>query len=173
MKRATILVSILAFIIVIGGFVYFVAGVSATSAPIKKYQYSGSMSQLITGLRKYASNNPAISFRITDTTGSRADGYAIYTAIEATKNLHQLEYHLRCEESDNNSEATTTKIALVFAYDATNNSGGYQKNGRGVNVLVDRFDEDFLPGLKKSQNIKLSPIQPTFLDPLKHLWNGD
>jgi len=171
MEKTTILVGILAFIIVIGAFVYFVSGVSATIPPIKKYQYMGSMNRLITGLGNYASKTPDMTFKITDTAGNRGDGYAIYMNVKMIKDRHQFEYHLKCEEND--SKPTITKTALVFAYDATNNSGGYGMSATGINVLIENFDNDFLPRLKTSQNIELSAVKPTFLDPLKHVWNGD
>jgi hypothetical protein len=157
MKKASIASVVLVVIMLIGAFVYFVTRVSGTSASIKKYRYSGSINQLITGLRKYASDNPDMTFKITDTTGTRTDGYDIYMDIKMIKDKHHLEYSLMCEKSNDNSEPAATKVELVLAYDATNNSGGYRMGARGIKPLVDNFDTDFLVGLQNSQNIKLSP----------------
>jgi hypothetical protein len=114
-----------------------------------------------------------MSFEITDTTGNSINDYAIYMDVKMIKDRHHFEYTLKCEKNNDNSEPATTKIELVFAYDATNNSGGYQASAPGVKVIVSNFDTDFLVGLKNSQNITLSPIQPALLDPLKLWWDGD
>lgn len=172
-EKAPIIAIIPVVIIFIGAFVYFVSGVSSTFASIKKYQYSGSINQLITGLRRYASNNPDVTFKITDTTGNRTNGYGIYMEVKMIKDRHHFEYSLMCEKNDDSGMPDATKVELVFAYDSTSNSGGYKKRAHGIKVLIDNFDTDFLVGLKNNQNIKLSPIQPTFLDLLKHWWNGD
>jgi hypothetical protein len=173
MKKGTIVALILVFVIFFGAFVYFVTGVSATGAPIKKYQFFGTINQLLTGLQKYASNNPDMTFKITDTTGNQTNGYAIYMEIKMLRDEHHIQYTLKCEKNTDNSNDVETKVELVFAYDATFISGGYQKNARGVKVLVDYFDTDFLVGLENNQHIKLITLKPTFFDPLKHFWNGD
>ena len=173
MKKAAIAGLIFGVLVFIGAFVYFVSGVSETSAPIKKYQYSGSINQLINGLRRYASANPNMTFKVTDITGSRTNGYAIYTDIKMIKDQHHFEYSLKCEKNSEDSAPAITKAELVFAYDSTSNTGGYGAGAQGIKVIIDNFDNDFLVGLKNNQNIKLTPIQPTFLDPLKHWWSGD
>jgi hypothetical protein len=85
------------------------------------------------------------------------------------KDRHQLEYTLKCE----NEDTLTSKVALIFAYDSTTLSGGYGNKATGIGVLIKHFDENFLTSFQKSQNIKLTTIRPTFLDPLQHIWNGE
>jgi hypothetical protein len=164
MKKAAIAGFIFGVLVLIGAFVYFVSGVSATIAPIKKYQYSGSIDQLINGLRRYASANPDMTFKVTDITGDRFNGYATYMDIKMIKDRHHFEYSLKCEKKNQDNAPATTKAELVFAYDSTSNSGGYGAGALGIKVLIDNFDKDFLVGLKNNQNITLSPIKPTFLD---------
>ena len=161
-----VILGILAFI---GAFVYFVSGVSGTAAPIKKYQCSVNVDQFIKGLRKYTADHPDMTFNVTDTVGSQANGYAYYSDITMIKDGLHLEYSLEFE----NEVGMTSKVELVSALDLTNLSGGYRSGAHGIVVLVSYFDSNFLLGFQKSQNIQLSPIKPTFLDPLKHWWTGD
>jgi hypothetical protein len=172
MKKAVVGI-ILVVIIFIGAFVYFVSGVSGASAPIKKYWYSGNIGQLIAGLRKYTSNSPDMTFKVTDTVGWPAEGYAIYMNIKTMYDGHHIEYSLECEKNNDNGDPNTTKIELVVAYDATTLTGGYRDKAAGIRAIIKNFDENFLVGLQKSQNIKLTVIKPTFPDPLKHAWNGE
>ena len=67
-----------ALICFIAIFIYFAAGVSSTYPPIRQYEYLGTTNQFIDGIRKYASTNSDAAFKITDTTGNKKNGYAIY-----------------------------------------------------------------------------------------------
>lgn len=155
MKKGIIIAVIAA--LVIGGFIYFVAGVSSVTPPIKKYQYLGSVNQLLSGIQGYASTNPNVTFKITDTVGSRSNGYGIYMTIGMKKNGHDITYRLMCEGDDNNS-IVKTKVHLILAFDETAKTGGYQLNGKGIKPLVDDFETDFLVGLKNKQNLQIIPL---------------
>ena len=126
--------------------------------------------QLIIGLKKYASNNKDMTVNVTDTVGSPANGYAMYLDLKMKKDRHQLEYTLKCE----NEDTVTSKVALTFAYDATNLSGGYGNNATGIGVIIKHFDSDFLAGFQKSQRIKIDcKLSQPFSIRLKHAWNGE
>lgn len=153
--RKTILITIgVALIVFIAIFLYFVTGVSSTYAPIKQYEYSGTTDQLITVIRKYASTNSGITFEITDTTGNKKNGYATYMSIEA-KNI---EYSLKCEEQNSDSNLSKTIVSLVGAYDKSRNIGGYSTEAKGISGMIDKFDLNILKPLRNSQNIKITPL---------------
>ncbi len=156
MKKGIIIAVIAA--LVIGGFIYFVAGVSSVSPPIKQYQYLGTVNQLLSGIQGYASTNPDVNFKITDTVGSRDTGYGIYMDVAIKKNGHDITYHLMCEKNEDNSTIVKTEIHLVLAFDETDKTGGYQLNGKGVKPLVDSFDTGFLVELRNKQNINITPL---------------
>lgn len=84
--------------IFIGTCIYFVAGVSSTYHPIKKYQFSGSVVQLLSGLKSYSATNSNVSFRITDTTGSKENGYGIYMDVDVKSSQGDILYNLECEK---------------------------------------------------------------------------
>lgn len=154
MKKGIIIAVIVA--LVIGGFIYFVAGVSSTSAPIKRYEYSGSINQFVTAIKNYASTNPNVSVKITDTVGDRKADYGIYISIDMKINKDSISYNLECEKSDGATNKTT--IQLVEAYNKTRITGGYIKDAKGVKPLVDDFESDFLTPLKNKQNINVIPL---------------
>lgn len=156
-KIIIITISIVVLAILIGCFVYFVSGVSAVSPPIKEYQYLGSVNQLIAGMQKYATTNNNVTFKITDTVGSREKGYGIYMTVGIKNNGHDITYRLMSESDDNNS-IVKTKVHLILAFDETAKTGGYQLSGKGVRPLVDSFDTSFLVDLKNKQNITISPL---------------
>lgn len=86
MKKTIFITTGLASISFIAIFIYFVTGVSSVSPPIKKYQYFGSVNQLISGFEKYSSNHSALTFKITDTVGVFENGYAYYLTIKMMNN---------------------------------------------------------------------------------------
>ena len=157
MRKTVIIVFLLAVLIVIGFFIYFVAGVSSTYPPIKKYEYAGTINQLTTNIRNYASVNSDVSFKITDKVGSPQNGYATYGTIKTKGHGSDIEYSIKCEESNSGNLIKTT-ISLVEAYDITRNVGGYSKEAKGIEPLVNNFDVNFLTPLRNSQNIKITPL---------------
>nr|WP_068886954.1 hypothetical protein [Pedobacter panaciterrae] len=88
----------LIFVGFISTYVYRVLSISSVYPPIKKYVYSGSANQLITGIREYVSINSNVSFKITDTVGDINTGYATRVDIEIKHQLHYITYNLQFEE---------------------------------------------------------------------------
>jgi hypothetical protein len=156
-KLIILIASILGFVIIIGCFIHFVTGVSSTYPPIRKYEYIGDYNQFIYNIRKYTSTKSAVKFKVTDTVGSKDNGYAIYLELETIVNQDSIQYGLKCEEYQGNKGKTI--ISLVEAYNKTKNTGGYSKNAKGVNPLVSNFDTNFLTPLKNSQNVQITPFE--------------
>lgn len=154
MKKIVIIPISLALICVIGFFIYFVSGVSATYPPIREYEYMGTTSQLIDGLRKYASTDSDVVFKVTDTTGYKKTGYAIYMDIK-TGNI---KYGLKCEEQNAEGNLRKVNISLVEALDTAQLIGGYSKGAKGIDALVDNFNSTILKALKNNQNIQITPL---------------
>jgi hypothetical protein len=151
--KKTILISIgiglVAF--VIGVFIYFAAGISATYPPIKEYKFSGNVDQLISGMREYTIANPEMILKKTDTTGNKKNGYAFYFTIEKT----MIEYSLECENDISNG---STLIQLVSAYDKARNVGGYSKEAKGIDGLVKQFELDVLKPLADNHNLRITAL---------------
>ena len=142
----------------IGLLIYFGASISSTYPPIKKYEYPSTFSQLISAIHNYASIDSAITFKITDTTGYKEDGYAIYLDIETKINRSNIEYDIKCEEHNSNDNLYKTEISLVGAIDKTLIIGGYSKDAKGIKPLVDEFDLNVIKPLNDNQNIKIIPL---------------
>lgn len=138
--KVIIPISIIGLVIIIGFFVYFVSGLSSTYPPIRKYEYKGSLNQLVTSIREYTLTNADVKFKITDTVGNKENGYAIYLNIETKTNQDSIEYGLKCEEYNSKGNPNLTIISLVEAYNKTQNTGGYSKKAKGVDGLVNEFE---------------------------------
>jgi hypothetical protein len=157
-KLIIIIGSVLGLVIIISCFVHFVSGVSATYPAIKKYEYSGSFKQLMSNIRNYTSIDSNLSVKITDKVGTKKNGYATYVSIDIKGNPSDIEYSIECEES-NSGKLTKTTISLVEAYDKTHNTGGYNKEAKGIKPLVNNFDINFITPLGNTQNIKITPLE--------------
>jgi hypothetical protein len=157
MKKTIIIVLGLILVGFVGTCVYRVLSISSVYPPIKKYVYSGSANQLITGIREYVSTNSNVSFKITDTVGDNNTGYATRVDIELKHQMHYITYNLQFEEKKDGM-IVKTSIELLGAYDKTGNIGGYIKEAKGVKPLVDVFESDFLIPLKNKQNINITPL---------------
>jgi hypothetical protein len=72
----------LSLISLVGTCLYFVAGVSSTSPPIKQYEFNGSVHQLLTYIKAYTTVNPSVAIKITDITGNEKNGIATYMDIQ-------------------------------------------------------------------------------------------
>jgi len=142
----------------VGTCIYFVAGVSATIPPIKKYEFSGNVDQLLTGIQKFTSTNSGITFQITDKTGNKENGYGTYFDIKIKIDTSILEYNLECEKSSKRDDTIKTLIQLIGAHNEMNYSvGGYGINGVGVKPMVKDFEIRFLAKLKSQQYIVITP----------------
>jgi hypothetical protein len=156
-KLIIVISSVLGLGIIIFLFVHFVSGVSATYPFIKQYEYSGSFKQLMSNFNNYAATNSNLSVKITDKVGTEKNGYATYVSIEMKSNQNDIEYSIKCEE-DNSGKLTKTLINMVEAYDKTHNTGGYSKEAKGIEPLVNNFDVNFLMPLSNTQHIKITSL---------------
>ena len=153
MKKIKLIILIVVPVGLLGYLIYYAGELSATYPSIEKYEYSGSINQLFSDFRKYVSTHQNITFKITDTVGSIKYDYAIYADVEMENNHNDIEYTLKFEEFGSGSEHNKTKIELIFAYDKINNKGGYSKEAKGINALIDNFKLGVLNPLK----IKIVP----------------
>ena len=122
MKKGIIIAVIAA--LVIGGFIYFVSGITSGNSVIKKYAYSGDVKEFISHVQSFSAKDSSVVSKITDTTGTVQKGYTFYISIELKDNGHDILYSIACE-SDGKSAASGTAIELVMAYDKINKVGGY------------------------------------------------
>ena len=142
----------------IGTCIYFVGGVSATGAPIKKYKFSGSINQLLSGIKEYTTINPNVSLKITDTTGNKENGYGIYMDVKVKGSTRETLYNLECEKNNDDGEPPKTLVQLIGAFDAKNYKiGGYGIKGIGVKNMVKDFEAGFLADLRKQQKLSIMP----------------
>lgn len=136
--RKRTIIAIIFVLVIITAFIYFVSAVSSVSPPIKKYLYLGSVDQFVSGIQNYASNHPNVAYKITDTVGNHDNGYANYMTIEIKKQ-HNIRYRLMFEPDNN--KVIKTNVNLILAYDETNETGGYQMKAKGVQTLVNQFND--------------------------------
>ena len=144
---------------IIGTCIYFVAGVSSTFPPIKEYEFSGSVDQLLAGIREYTILNPNAKLTITDTTGGKENGYGIYMDVELKKDTSLLLYNLECEKIDQNNNPPKTLIKLIGAFNKHNYKvGGYGIKGIGVKGMIDDFEIEFLMRLKRQKHMTINAL---------------
>jgi len=144
----------------VGTCIYFVGGVSATIPPIKKYEFSGSVDQLLSGIQKFALTDSDITFQITERTGNKQNGYGTYFDIKIKIDTSIMEYNLECEKSSKGKDVVKTLIQLIGAHNEMNYAvGGYGINGTGVKSMVKDFEIQFLGKLKIQQHIVITPYQ--------------
>lgn len=153
--RKIIICGGIALLFVIGMFIYFTSGVSSLYPPIKEYEYSGNMNQLISGIQDFTSRNSNIIFTITDTVGSSDYKYGLYFEIRIKDNNRNISYELKYE----NNNRKLSKIKLIGAHDETNKRGGYKINEPEVKALLNYFDSKFLTKLESEEKIKITPIK--------------
>ena len=139
----------LAFVMLVGTCVYFVAGVSSTYPPLKEYGYSESFFQLKTRLDKLSLENNRMKYEITDTLGAENVGYKYRITINLKRGFKDLEYQIFYGETDYWFKKNTTQIGLVFAYNRTDNTGGYGYEGNAeiTKSLVRIFEAEILENL--------------------------
>jgi hypothetical protein len=157
MKKIIIIAATLIIVALIALFIRFVGGMSAGNSIVKQYFYSGGVEEFLNHAQTFSAQDSNVISKRTDTTGNARNGYAYYMDIELKNNGHDFLYSIACE-SNNNSPKSGTLIKLVMAYDKINNIGGYRKEAKGIDPLVNIFDIDFLKPLMNSQNIKVTPL---------------
>lgn len=146
-KISTIIIGI-AFVCFIGRCAYMILCISCTTAPIKTYDYAGSMDQFDEKLRNFASANSGINLTILsrDSTIKRS-ARDITIKIKSNPNVR---YELTLYDFNG-----ATKLDLESLYDETHKTGGVNMKDKDVEKLYAGFKTDFLPRLSKSQGIVL------------------
>ncbi|HTK17869.1 MAG TPA: hypothetical protein VL442_00065 [Mucilaginibacter sp.] len=152
MNRAVKIISIvavLAFFVVLGRSCYQVLCISCTPAPIKTYNYSGTMDQFDEKIRQFAAINPGVNLTI-----SSRDSTIRYSAkdinIKVKSRSNNVRYELVLYDFNG-----STKLDLEGIYDETHNTGGTNMKDKDVEKLYNGFKTNFLPQLSKSQGIVL------------------
>ena len=155
MKKGTI-IAILFTLIIVGSFLYFVSGITSGNSVIKRYLCQSDINEFVSHVQKFSHQNHNVISKITDTTGNFNDGYTIYISVEVDNEGQKILYSVACEKVSRRTESGTV-IELVMAYDKTNKIGGYNKEAKGVESLIDSFETNFLRPLSINQNIKIMP----------------
>ncbi|MBV8388748.1 MAG: hypothetical protein JO080_03000 [Mucilaginibacter sp.] len=163
MARRIILIG-LVLIILIGGFAYFVGGVSATSPPIKKYGYTGTVGQFERKFNHYVSLHSDLKCEFSRRDSMRYDDGSRDLIIELTRNGNAIEYSLVC---DNDSDkVVSAELKLVEAYNKTTIKGGYSSKADGVNELVAYLENNILNQFQKDEHVIINPKKEDFFDQL-------
>ncbi|MEP6929633.1 MAG: hypothetical protein ABI850_06460 [Flavobacterium sp.] len=139
------------FLIIFFYFFYAILQISSTFEPLEEYNYSISKLNLEKSLRTLRLSDSRIEYQVTDTTGSKKDGYKYYVTLLFKKSsIQNYEYNLNYEEQTffwKNSN--TLKLNLIGAFDKSKNTGGYQKNDKDVPKLIEIFETDILSKINK------------------------
>jgi hypothetical protein len=130
---------------------YPILQISSTFKPLQEYNYPISKLNLEKSLLNLRLSDSRITYQITDTTGSKEDGYKYYITLLFKKSSAQnYEYNLNYEQQTilwKNSN--TLKLNLVGAFDKSKNTGGFKKNDKDVPKLIEIFETDILPKINK------------------------
>jgi hypothetical protein len=148
----------------VGSCIYFVGGISATSPPIKTYEYSGTTSQFASNIKAFVTRTPDIFYKIDDTIGNSENGYAENMTIKDSTNGKKIEYGLRYEKIGDDKKRPKTKISLFSIFGEDYKTGGYTMKGPGITPLLKTFDDSFLGRLRKQQHMNIVPLKPGFFD---------
>ena len=159
MKRKNLLFVFIIISILIVAFsaIYFVTGVSSVYEPIKRYQFNGTVSQLVQKTNLYCSSNRNIVFNTEDTVGNQDNGYAFHYTVVINFNGSSTEYDLKLEETSEQKQIKTI-ISVVGAHDYSKKLGGYKFEDKGVTDLISNFEYNFINKLNKDQNTSISSI---------------
>ncbi len=151
MKNTITIIAAVALFIIFSLVIYFGVGISSVYTPLKKYEYYGSIKQLMQKIDLYISNNHEVSIKPGDTVGNNSNGYAYYYTIQMNVEKNNIEYDVRFENKTS-SDFNNTQISLIGAHDYGNKIGGYRINDNGVKNLVYTFDNNFISRLNEKQN---------------------
>ncbi|TWR26550.1 hypothetical protein FPZ43_15465 [Mucilaginibacter pallidiroseus] len=124
--------------------IYFVVGISDTFPPIRVYNCSGRVSEFEAGIDKISKTEKNITYKITDTVGSKDNGFAMHMTIIITSAKRSIEYNIKYESND-----TQTKLALIMANDWASKLGGYGIKADGMYELLSVFEKKIIYGLIK------------------------
>lgn len=140
----------------VGTCIYFVGGVSATVAPIRKYVYEGNINHFGELLKSYCKFHPEMKYQITARDSSNLNVNYRDIAIDVKEGADSLLFGLDCEESGKEG-AWNTEMDLVEAINITKLTGGYRAKADGIKPLIDYFERKFVSELNEKQhaNIRL------------------
>lgn len=148
MKKVIAIGIVFVLLSLIGGCLYFVAGVSETFPPIATYDYQGNVNQLVKQLQKLSEQKKGLTFKLTDTTGDSKSGHAYYFTLNwITKSAGTIQYGIKLSRTNNHFTENKTVIDVVKAINLTRSTGGYSQTAVGVHPLVTIFDREVLTGL--------------------------
>lgn len=130
---------------------YPILNISSTFQPLQEYTYPISKLNFEKSLRTLRFLDPRINYQITDSTGSKGDGYKYYiTLLFKKSNIQNYEYNFNYEEQTvlwRNSN--TLKLNLVGAFDKSKSIGGYKKSDKDVSKIIKIFETEILPKINK------------------------
>ena len=149
MKKAVVIFIGICVVSIIGTCIYFVAGVSATFPPIKRYPYPGSFTELKSKLASLCMINHNISYVVTDTTGGPTyhTTYAYYITVYDKGPKATYEYAIKYSLTDYHFSDNKTIVSLIMAYDTVNNVGGYGITAVGIKPIIENFDKNIMAHL--------------------------
>jgi hypothetical protein len=142
-------------LIAIGGglfglFAYFAGAVSAVYDPLRSYNYPLSMDELKKGLAQTVRSNPDLTFNLTDSTGlGKGDPYYyadIFVKDAPVEYEFLIKYNKKSKWFDNKIKS---EISLIGAFDRIHRTGGYRPEDKGIEKLINIFDERLIKELDK------------------------
>lgn len=155
MKKTILLIFALAVILVVGGIVYFVSGITEVSPVVKKYEFVGNINELILGIRQFADGNPQVVFSMGDTAGYGKLRLRGLMKVEIKNGGTAIEYDLACQKSQDNNGSSVVDIDITGVYDKLNHIGGYTSGIKEVEPLIQVFEIAFVAPLQKKQGVFL------------------
>ena len=140
-KRRVIIFSILTsvvfcFVLMI----YFVTGISAVYPPMKEYNFSLNVDELVKKIDNIDKDDSNLNFEIKDTTGTTEKGFRYYANLYLKDNTTSYTFNLFYDQSDKEH----SKLGLVGAFDNSHKFGGYQNNSKDIQKLITIFESRFI-----------------------------
>jgi hypothetical protein len=126
--------------------VYSVLQISAVYPPMKEYNLSLNTDELVNKMSNVGKNDINLNFKITDTTGTSKNGFKYYADVYLKNNKDSYTFNLFYNKSDKEH----SKIGLVGAFDNSHKFGGYQNNGKDMQILINIFERKFIDRINDS-----------------------
>lgn len=140
------------FVLALG--VYFAGQLSSTYPHLKNYEYSVTCKQLEKKIVRVVKSDSCLSYKITDSTGTKNDRSYYMDVMFKSNNCSYL-FNITYNNADKLWRPySSCNIGLVGVFDKTNNYGGYLNDEGKLNKLIAVFDNSFISKLKMDRVVK-------------------
>ena len=138
-KRIIIFCCVVVAVLAIVKIFYPILEISAVYPPMEQYTFSIPVENLVDKIREVGKEDTQLTFKITDTTGTRKTGLCYFADLNLKSHTTSYTFKVFYE-----SDKQHAKIGLVGAFDNYHKIGSYQNNSKDIQELIDVFKQRFI-----------------------------